>query len=86
MRLIKEFRLGENRRLVLSIEGFNLTRASNKRFNGDGETTFGAPQAALNPITRLPFTNNTALIPTFAPGTDRFGGPRQGQLGVRYVF
>ncbi len=86
MRLIKEFRLGETRRLILSIEGFNLTRSTNKQFNGDGETAFGSPQAAVNPNTGLSFTNNTALIPTSAPGTDRFGGPRQGQLGARFVF
>ena len=86
LRLIKEFRLGESKRLLFSIEGFNLTRSSNKLFNGDGETTFGAPQATINPNTGLPFTNNTALVPTFAPGTDRFGGPRQGQLGVRFIF
>ena len=68
------------------MEGFNLTRSTNKTFNGDGETTFGAATATVNPITGLPFANNTALIPTFAPGTDRFGGPRQAQMGVRLVF
>ena len=31
-------------------------------------------------------TSNTAGVPTFAPGTDRFGGPRQAQLGVRFIF
>ncbi len=86
LRLLKEFRLGEQARLVLSIESFNLTRSSNKGFNGDGETSFGRPQATVNPKTGLPFVNNTALIPTFSPGTDRFGGPRQGQIGARFVF
>ena len=86
LRLLKEFRLGEGQRLILSIEGFNLTRSSNKLFNGDAETAFGAPTATNNAITGLPFTNNTTLIPTFAPGTDRFGGPRQGQIGARFVF
>ncbi len=86
MRLLKEFRFGENMRLVFSIEGFNLTRSSNKQFNGDGETTFGAPQATLNPATGLPFKGNSALVPGNAPGTDRFGGPRQGQLGLRFIF
>ena len=75
--------LGERARLMLSIEGYNLTRASNKTFNGDGETAFGAPRATVNPLTGLFFANNTAVIPTFAPGTDRFGGPRQGQAGLR---
>lgn len=86
MRLTKEFRIKESMKLVLTIEGFNLTRSSNKQFNGDGETSFGAPTATVNANTGLNFANNTALIPTFAPGTDRFGGPRQGQLGLRFVF
>lgn len=86
LRLLKRFRLTERVNLSFSIEGFNLTRSSNKTFNGDGETTFGSPRATVNPLTGLAFTNNTALIPTFAPGTDRFGGPRQAQLGVRLVF
>ena len=86
MRLLKQFRLNERLHIDFYIEGFNLTRSSNKRFNGDGETAFGAPTAAVNPRTGLNFANNTALIPTFAPGTDRFGGPRQAQLGVRAVF
>ena len=86
LRLLKQFKFGERVRMDLSIEGFNLTRSTNKQFNGDGETTFGAPTATINSRTGLPFANNTALIPTFAPGTDRFGGPRQAQMGVRLVF
>ena len=86
MRVLKEFKLTETMRLDLSIEGFNLTRSSNKTFNGDGETAFGKPQATVNPRTGLPFANNNATIPTFAPGTDRFGGPRQGQIGLRLIF
>ena len=86
MRILKEFKLTETMHLDLSIEGFNLTRSSNKTFNGDGETLFGKPQATVNPRTGLPFANNNATIPTFAPGTDRFGGPRQGQIGLRLIF
>lgn len=86
MRLTKEFRVRERLRVIFSAEGFNLTRSSNKTFNGDGETSFGKPQTAINPKTGFPYANNTANIPTFSPGTDRFGGPRQGQLGVRVVF
>ena len=86
MRLLKQFKFGETVRLDFSIEGFNLTRSSNKGFNGDGETTFGAPTATINARTGLPFANNTAVVPTFAPGTDRFGGPRQAQMGFRLVF
>jgi len=86
MRVLKEFKLGETMRLAFSIEGFNLTRASNKSFNGDGDSLFGKPQAAINPATGFPYANSTAGIPTSAPGTDRFGGPRQGQLGMRFTF
>lgn len=86
MRLLKTFVIKEKMKLIFTIEGFNLTRSSNKTFNGDGESTFGRPQATVNPRTGLPFANNTALIPTLSPGTDRFGGPRQGQIGARFVF
>lgn len=86
LRLLKEFKIGDRARLILSAEGFNLTRSTNKTFNGDGESSFGKPQAAVNPRTGLAFANNNALIPTLSPGTDRFGGPRQGQIGARFVF
>lgn len=86
LRLLKTFHIGEKMRLDISAEGFNLTRSSNKSFNGDGETSFGKPQAAVNPLTGYAYTGNTAGVPTFSPGTDRFGGPRQGQLGMRFQF
>ena len=86
VRLLKEFRIGENARLGFSIEGFNLTRASNKSFNGDGDSIFGKPQTTINPTTGYAYANSSAGIPTFAPGTDRFGGPRQAQLGLRLTF
>ena len=86
VRLLKAFKLGERMRVDFSIEGFNLTQSSNKQFNGDGESPFGSPQAAVNPKTGLAFTGNTALIPTLSPGTDYFGGARQAQVGVRLVF
>ncbi len=86
MRLLKAFKIGERMRVDFSIEGFNLTRSSNKQFNGDGESPFGNPQAAVNPKTGLAFTSSTALIPTLSPGTDYFGGARQAQLGLRFVF
>src|SRR5262249_23148421 len=84
IRLLKEFKIGERMRVAFSIEGFNLTRASNKSFNGDG--AFGKPTATVNPITGFPYTSNTAGMPTTSPGTDRFGGPRQAQVGVRLTF
>src|ERR1700756_1481213 len=66
MRLLKEFHIGERARVDFSIKGFNLTRASNKYFSSDGESSFGAQQAAVNPNTGLRFQSNTALIPTQA--------------------
>jgi len=86
MRLLKEFKLGETVRLDFSIEGYNLTRARNKTFNGDGDSFFGKPTTTVNPATGFFYATNTAAIPLNAPGTDRFGGPRQAQLGVRLVF
>jgi hypothetical protein len=86
MRLLKEFKLGETMRLGFSIEGFNLTRAKNTSFSSDGDSLFGKPQATINPNTGFGYANNAAGIPQNAPGTDRFGGPRQAQLGVRLVF
>lgn len=86
MRLLKEFKLGEKARVTFSLEGFNLTRASNKQFNGDGETSFGAAQAAVNPRTGYAYAGNNAYIPTNSPGTDFFGGARQAQLGIRFVY
>jgi hypothetical protein len=87
MRLIKSFRLGDRARLDFSIEGFNITRSSNKRFNGDGETpNFGTAQAAVNPRTGFNYSGNNAGIPTTATGTDFFGGARQAQLGARFTF
>ena len=70
----------------LSIEGYNLTQAGNKTFNGDGDSLFGKPTATVNPNTGFAYVSNTAGIPQNAPGTDRFGGPRQAQLGLRVVF
>ncbi len=86
MRLIKEFKIGEHMRVALSIEGYNLTRASNKTFNGDGDSFFGKPTATANPNTGYFYATNTAGIPLNSPGTDRFGGPRQGQIGIRFIF
>lgn len=86
LRLLKQFKLGERARVDFSVEGFNLTRSTNKQFSSDGESSFGSPQAKINPNTGLPFSSNTALIPTLSPGTDYFGGARQAQLGVRFTF
>ena len=76
LRLLKSFRLSETRKLDLSIEGFNVTRNTNKGFGSDSESLFGTPAAPLA----------TAGVALVAPSTARFGGPRQIQLGVRFVF
>ncbi|MEQ1947267.1 MAG: carboxypeptidase regulatory-like domain-containing protein [Bryobacteraceae bacterium] len=86
MRLTKEFKLGERARMVFSIEGYNLTRATNFSFNSDGDSTFGKPTAAVNAATGFSYANSTAGIANVFPGTDRFGGARQAQLGVRFLF
>ena len=86
MRVLKRFAVSDRMQISFSAEVYNITRSSNKTFNGDGETTFGAPTATRNANTGFNFANNSAFVPTFAPGTDRFGGPRQAQLGVRVVF
>jgi hypothetical protein len=76
LRMLKAFRLGEGRHLDLTAEAFNVTRARNKNFGNDSISTFGLPS---QPVA-------TAGQPLFAPSTARFGGPRQLQLGVRFVF
>jgi hypothetical protein len=86
IRLLKDISLSGGRRLTLSLEAFNITRASNKGMDGDGESVFGLPTAAVNPLTGYAYANNTAGLPTTAPSTDRFGGPRQVQMGVRFSF
>lgn len=80
LRLLKAFRLGETRRIDLSAELFNVTKASNKNFGNDAVSFFGTPLADGSP------SNAEAGIPLFAPSTARFGGPRQLQLGIRFIF
>ena len=86
LRLLKDINLSGGRRLTLSIEAFNVTRAPNKGMDGDGESVFGLPTPTVNPNTGYSYANNTAGQPTTAPSTDRFGGPRQVQMGVRFSF
>ncbi len=76
VRLLKAFRFGETKRLDFSAEVFNVTRNTNKNFGNDSISEFGTPSAPVA----------TAGEPRFAPSTARFGGPRQLQLGVRFVF
>jgi hypothetical protein len=80
LRLLKAFRVGENKRIDLSMEAFNVTRNGNKNFANDAISVYGTPLADGSPS--VP----TAGKPLFAPSTARFGGPRQLQLGLRFVF
>ncbi|HEV8487380.1 MAG TPA: TonB-dependent receptor [Blastocatellia bacterium] len=80
LRLLKSFRLSEARRLALSVEAFNVTRNTNKGFGNDGISIYGVPLSDGSPSVL------TAGKPLFAPSTARFGGPRQVQLGARFIF
>jgi carboxypeptidase family protein len=76
MRLLKAFKLGETKHVDVIAEGFNICRNSNKYFGPDSVSEFGTV-AKPSP---------TAGQPLFSPSTARFGGPRQVELGVRFVF
>ncbi len=76
LRLMKAFRFGDTRSLMLSAEGFNVTKHANRNFGNDGISEWGTPAAPVA-------TRDQAL---FAPSTARYGGPRQMQLGLRFVF
>lgn len=94
IRLLKGFRLSETMRLDLSAEVYNVTRSTNKGFGVDGISNFCTGSSALadssNPLNiSCPagfFPSIRAQEPLSAPSTARFGGPRQLQLGVRFVF
>ena len=76
LRFVKSLPLTEGSRLDLVAEAFNVTKARNKNFGVDSFSSFGTPES---PVT-------TAGQPLFAPGPGQFGGPRQLQLGVRFIF
>ena len=94
LRLLKAFKFGEKRRLDLSAEVYNLTRNTNRSFGADSLSSFCTSSSLL--ATSAPRFNVTCPSgffpsirggePTTAPSTARFGGPRQLQLGVRFVF
>lgn len=94
LRLLKGFRLGETKRLDLTAEAFNVTRNTNRGFGVDSLANFCTGNSALrdnaNPLNiTCPsgfFPNVRAQEPTSAPSTARFGGARQLQLGLRFVF
>jgi hypothetical protein len=76
LRLVKAFAVAEGKHLDLMAEVFNATRALNKNYGPDSVSEFGTPSSPLP----------TAGLPLFAPGAGQFGGPRQLQLGIRFVF
>ncbi|MEP7274090.1 MAG: hypothetical protein ABI882_21510, partial [Acidobacteriota bacterium] len=85
LRVLKSFSLGETRRLALTAELFNVTRSSNKNFGVDGISIYGNAGNSLPGVT-VPTTFPLPGEPFTAPSTARFGGPRQLQLGARFVF
>ena len=94
LRLLKGFRFSETKRLDVSAELFNATRNTNKGNGVDSLANFCTGNSSLrdtaNPLNiSCPtgfFPNVRAQEPTSAPSTARFGGPRQLQLGVRFIF
>lgn len=94
LRLLKSFRFGETKRPDLTAEAFNVTRNTNKGFGTDSLANFCTGNAALrdtaNPLSiSCPtgfFPNINGQQPTSAPSTARFGGARQIQLGLRFIF
>ena len=82
------------KRLDVSAEIFNVTRNTNKDNGVDSLANFCTGNSALrdaaNPLNiSCPtgfFPNIRAQEPTSTPSTARFGGPRQLQLGVRFIF
>lgn len=76
MRFVKDFTLkGEGHHLDLFMDVFNLAGAGNRRFDSLGASYCGD---ATSPV-------YSALMPLFAPGVTRQGGPRTIQFTVRLV-
>lgn len=76
LRLQKAIQFSDRARLMLMAEGFNVTKHANRHFGNDGISVYG---------------NGTTPIasfgqPLYAPSTARYGGPRQLQLGARFIF
>ncbi|MEP6789359.1 MAG: hypothetical protein ABJB40_13055, partial [Acidobacteriota bacterium] len=95
LRLLKAFRFGETKHLDISAEVYNLTRNTNKGYGADSLSNFCTSTSALADIANpraiscpsaVPFPNIRGGQPTTAPSTARFGGPRQIQLGARFIF
>jgi len=76
LRIVKAFQLTEGSHIDFLAEAFNVTRARNKNYGVDNFSNFGTPDSP----------SPTAGQPLFAPGPGQFGGPRQLQLGIRFIF
>lgn len=84
-RLLKTFTISEGRRIELSAEVFNATRNTNKNFGVDGISVYGNAGNTL-PGQTVPTAFPLAGEPFAAPNSARFGGPRQLQLGAKFIF
>lgn len=86
MRLIKEFRIKGSQNFQLSAECLNCSRAANLNLGGNATSKFTHAQSTLNTATGYYYSSASAGQLTTAPDTFRSGGPRQIQLGARYIF
>jgi hypothetical protein len=85
MRMIKEFDIKGNR-LQFSAECLNCSRASNLNLGGNETSKFTHAQSTMNPLTGYYYSGNSAGKMIDAFDTFRSGGPRQIQLGSRFIF
>ena len=86
MRLIKGFRMKKGQEIQVSSECLNCSRASNLNLGGNATSKFTHSQGTLNPLTGYYYSGGSAGQMTTAFDTFRSGGPRQIQLGARYLF
>jgi hypothetical protein len=86
MRLIKEFRIHKSQNLQFSAECLNCTRSSNLNLGNNATSKFTHAQSTLNPLTGYYYSGNQAGKMENAFTTYQSGGPRQIQLGARYIF
>jgi hypothetical protein len=86
MRLIKGFRIEKGQEIQVSAECFNCSRSSNLNLGSNATSKFTHAQGTMNPLTGYYYSGNSAGKMTTAYDTFRNGGPRQIQLGARYLF
>lgn len=87
MRLIKEFRFEKKTQAMqFSAECLNCSRSSNLNLGANETSKFTHAQSTMNPITGYYYSGSNAGFMLDAYDTFRSGGPRQIQLGARYIF